>query len=508
MAFPKFFRDPIFLSISSGVLLFLAYPPFSFGFAAWFALIPFFASIEQSKSRGEAFFFGYLAGLIFFFEGIQWLHYVTSVGALLLMAFEALFIGWFGLLIYEGRQVKNTFLSLIWVSSAWVFTEFLRVKVPVLGFGWNLLGNSQSDYGIILQSANTLGAYGLSFILIFANACFYNLFSRQHKSKKSTAIFLGLLVCAVFSHGIYHLRQAGEKKGEIRISVIQGNIPQSVKWEVIARDRILEIYSSLTELASYDQPSLILWPEAAFPGYFNRDRDAQKIKDLIAKLEIPVLVGAPHAGEGDSAFNSAYLVGPDGEVKQRYDKQNLVPFGEYVPLSWALGWLKPYAYSLGVSDFSAGHEMTVFEILNKEFLFSSLICFEDTFPELSRQFVNRGAEFLTVITNDAWFGETGAAAQHLQASIFRAVENGVPVVRAANTGISAFISNRGKVLGRVEDKNHKALFVAGQKTMALPVENKETFFRKGGWLFPYFISGLFVIMFFLNNIGARGEGKE
>jgi apolipoprotein N-acyltransferase len=355
--------------------------------------------------------------------------------------------------------------------------------------------------------------------MMVVNVCFYEICKAI--SARATSVvkeniktiayplsLIAIIFLLVLAHGLYHQDRAGEHRGDFRISVVQGNIPQAVKWEAMARSQIIEIYSKLTELAAFDEPSLIIWPEAAFPGYFNRDFDAQTIQELIRKIEIPVLVGAPSWEEGDSplrsqssataqqgkAYNSAFLVGPDGEVKQRYDKQNLVPFGEYVPMQWALGWLAPYAYSMGVSDFSAGHEQTVFNILNHEVSFSVLICFEDTFPELARQFVNGGAEFLAVITNDAWFGRSGAPAQHLQASIFRAIENGVPVVRAANTGISAFISNRGEVLDQIKDAKGESLFVTGHKTAALPVDVKPTLHNKAGWLFPYVASACFVIM--------------
>ena len=508
--------SPVFSALLSGVLLFLSYPPFSLGFLAWFAFIPFFMALSQASSLGGAFLTGFGTGFVFFFVSIQWFIYVTPLGWVLAAGFEALFIGLFAACVYETRTDRHFLLRLFLIGAAWTAAEFLRAKFPILGFGWNLLGDSQAFSETIVQTANVFGVYGLGFVVMAVNGCLYEIIDRRlgardQKPKKKRSRVTGplsvviIIFVLLISHGIYHKKHGGKHSGDFKISVIQGNIPQSVKWEVMARDKIIEIYSKLTQLASFDGPSLIIWPEAAYPGYFNRDTDAAIVKNLVKQLEVPVLVGAPHLENDDVAYNSAYLVGSDGEIKKRYDKQILVPFGEYVPLKTFLGGLTKFAYSLGVSDFTAGREKIVFDILNHEISFSVLICFEDTFPELAREFVDRGAQFLTVITNDAWFGNSGAAAQHLQASILRAVENGVPVVRAANTGISGFISNRGKVLGRVTEKG-RDIFVAGRETAALPIDKKETLYRAGGWIFPYVVSGLFVII--LANVKTRDRKRQ
>lgn len=502
-----------FYAALSGVLLFLAYPPFYLGFLAWVALIPLLYAVPRASSRGNAFVLGLIAGFVFFAISLEWFRYVTGIGWMLAAGVEALFMGLFSLIVFEitKRRMKNkplrlTFLEVIQIGLAWVTVEFLRAKWPILGFAWNLLGDSQAYSLTAAQSANVFGVYGLSFAIVITNCFLTALLHPPAKTSKKKVPFLTSLagnpltyLAALFiliaSHGYYHRRWAGEKTGDLRISLIQGNIPQSVKWEIIAREKILEIYSTLTELAGYDDPSLILWPEAAFPGYFDRDLAAEDIKALVKKLGVPTLVGTTLLESEEIAYNSAVLVGPDGVQKGRYDKLHLVPFGEYLPMQWAFPWFTPYAESLGISNFTAGREKTVFHILNEDMAFSTLICFEDTFPELARDFVTRGAQFLAVITNDAWFGKSGAAAQHVQASVMRAVENGVPVVRSANTGISAFISNRGEILGQVQDAKGETLFVTGRKTMALPIEKKPTLFRRGGWIFPYAASALFLIMF-------------
>lgn len=502
----------MFFSILSAILLALAYPPFNLSYLAWIAFVPLLTALSKAESRGDAFFKSFAAGFVFFLISISWLTQVTGIGYVLAAAFEALFWGLFGMLVFS--RVKNIF----WIALVWTVTEIFRSWIPVFGFPWNLLAYTQSYNHLILQSANTLGVYGLGFVIMLVNACIWKLGARskgQGAKRKQKPLLLdpspltlSAILVLIFSHGWYHQSHRGQHIGDWRISVIQGNIPQSVKWQLVAREKINEIYSNLTELAGRDKPDFIIWPEAAFPGYFDHDPDARPVKELVRRLQVPLLVGSVTAKEDDRAYNSALLVGTDGEIKAQYDKQILVPFGEYVPFQWLLRGLNAFAETLGVSHFSAGKEKKVFDLLNGEARFSVLICFEDIFPALARDFVQRGAQFLVVITNDAWFGRFGAAQQHLQASIFRAVENGVPVVRAANTGISAFINNTGQVLAQVEDQKGDPLFVTGHKTLTLEVYDKKTLYRSAGWTFPYLALIVFGIMFFKMGQGSRGRGHD
>ncbi|OGX11848.1 MAG: apolipoprotein N-acyltransferase [Omnitrophica bacterium RIFOXYB12_FULL_50_7] len=262
----------------------------------------------------------------------------------------------------------------------------------------------------------------------------------------------------------------------------------------MAKEKILEIYEKLTQLAALEQSDLIIWPEAAFPGYFNRDLQAERISRLAAEIQTPLLVGGLEWESEKESYNSAYFLKKDGASGQRYDKLRLVPFGEYIPLKFIFGGLTPVADALGISDFNAGTEAVVFRWSRVEWPFGVLICFEDVFSDLARDLADRDAKFLVVITNDAWFGKTGAPFQHLQASIFRAVENGVAVVRSANTGVSGFISHRGRVLATVKDGGGEETFVMGQKTLDLPLVAERTLYRRGGFLFPYFATACFLIL--------------
>lgn len=492
------------LAVASGILLCFSFPKFGFAFLAWTALAPFFIALKQARDSGEALTLGLILAAVFFGGSLSWLRYVSVFGWFFVVFLESCFLLVFAIASREIFRTKNKPLQLIGVPAAWVFTEFLRSEIPVFGFGWNLIGYSQQPYVPVIQIAALFGAYGLGFLIVAANVAVAGILEafcsvlREADSaihKRITGYFFSLIVIlsGLLGYGFYRLSggQPFVQKGELRIALIQGNIPQSVKWEPLAKDKILEIYEQLTRLAAFESPHMILWPEAAFPGYFNRDYDAQQVLALVRSLSIPLVLGAPHYEDSRTAFNSAYLMDPGGAIKARYDKLRLVPFGEYVPIKPLLGWLEPMAYSLGVSDFSAGKDSVVFHLQNGEISFGTIICFEDIFPAIAREFSRKGTDFLAVLTNDAWFGPTGAPYQHLQASVFRAVENGIPVVRAANTGVSAFISSRGEVLGRVEHKG-KATFVMGHKTLGIRLDGVETFYQKGGWRFPYVVSAFFL----------------
>ena len=516
----------ILSSLLSGLLLTLSYPNPGIGVLGWVALVPLIMAVFACEKRSQALRCGAITGLSFFGTSLLWMHYVHFLAWFFLIPIEAFFVMLFALLVFEGRAISSALIRHLWIALAWTATEWLRAEIPIFGMGWNLLAYTQSEYLPVIQFANLFGAFGLGFVMALVNALAFQIVSEcgfrlgQGKWKLvmfkmlpfsvvRPILFCGLAILTIIpAILIYGSVQTGSQEPsgrQLRFSVIQPNIPQAVKWDPRAKDEIIRILQKLTELASYDQPDLMVWPEASFPGYVNRDPDAVLVRSLVRRLDVPLLLGAPHLRDDHEAYNSSYLMATDGNFIKRYDKQYLVPFGEYVPLQPVLGFLNPIAKSLGISDFLSGTEATVFRLPGSGFPFSALICFEDTFLNVSRRFVKNGAALLVVMTNDAWFGASAAPFQHLQPSIFRAVENGVPLIRSANTGISAFISKEGRLLGQVRDAAGSPIFVPGYQTMALDVEPKPTFFKRGGWMFPYVATGIFLILFLLVKTRFRGQ---
>jgi apolipoprotein N-acyltransferase len=196
-----------------------------------------------------------------------------------------------------------------------------------------------------------------------------------------------------------------------------------------------------------ERPALIVWPETAVPFILRREPElSPRVGRYVAETGVPMLIGSPDAGADGRLYNTAFLVGTDGGILGRYDKRHLVPFGEYVPLQRVFFFLDKLV--TGIGDFGRGRKATVFGGAGPAF--SVMICYEVIFPAEVREFVRAGATYLVNITNDAWFGRSGAPTQHLAMAVMRAVENGSYLVRAANTGISAIIAPTGEILARTE----------------------------------------------------------
>jgi len=480
-------RQEILLCILSALLLILSFPQFNLEFLAWFAFVPLFLGLEN-KSKGRAFLFSYLTGIIFWLGIIYWLAHVTLAGLIALVLYLALYFGIFGFLISTYR-VSGIFL--FFIPAGWVILEYLRSHL-FTGFPWALLGYSQYLNLPVIQIADITGVWGVSFLVMMINAAIYSVISRKLsvvsiKEKYLLPIFILLITLSYGYFKIYHLPLTTCHL-PLKISVIQGNIPQELKWRPESNDYIIEKYLDISFGAVKDNPDLIIWPEAALPVVLEEEPSYyEKLKDFIKEARRPLLLGAVTKRD-NFYYNSALLLSREASLLSRYDKLHLVPFGEYIPLRKILGFLETVA---PIGDFNSGKEYTIFKIPDN---FAVLICFEDLFPEISREFVKKGANFLVNITNDAWFKKTSSPYQHLQASVFRAVENRVAVVRAANTGVSGFIAPTGKIISLVGDKSGENIFISGYQTegICLP-QAGSTFYNRSGDIFILFSCLLFIL---------------
>ncbi|MBI4340886.1 MAG: apolipoprotein N-acyltransferase [Candidatus Omnitrophica bacterium] len=426
--------------------------------------------------------------------------------------------------------------SLLLVPSAWVALEFARSHL-LSGLGWNLLAYSQTPWLPVIQLADITGAWGISFLIVLVNVGLAEAIqvlvagpaaerslgepslspprsngvsgppSRERlRVTRHPQVFSMLAIpvaglLAALGYGTWRMQRVTKKSHSARVAVVQGNIPQEKKWDEAFAETILQRYEALTRKAAAAQPDLIVWPETSVPGYFDIEEDlTQRILSLAREVKRPLLVGSPvptWTAEGFRFVNRAVLLGADGAILQQYDKLHLVPYGEFIPGDRWLPWLRKLLPPTG--DFVPGKEYTVFETRDPRpatrdpslesrvsspthtFHFSVLICFEDVFPELAREFVRRGARTLLVITNDAWFGPTAAAYQHTQASIFRAVELRVPVIRAANTGWSGCIDALGRPIAAVREGSRE-LFVEATAACDVPLANVPGPYRDfGDW---------------------------
>lgn len=492
-------RKRVLLAALSGILLVLTFPDFNFEWLAWVALVPLFFAIDGQSPR-RAFFLSYLSGVAFFLGTLYWLIHVTLPGMIVVALYLALYFGAFGAAASVFSRMTTSFFSLAAIPAAWVVIEWARAHL-LTGFGWALLGHSQSFTPVVIQIADITGAYGVSFLIVLVNAALFITIKDWRAGRRGTgAIAVALLfVFIALAYGIVRTKNVFTGR-TFRVAVVQGNIPQERKWDAAYREEILRTYGELTKEAAAGGADLIVWPETAVPGFLESDKDIfDRVTGLARDAGTPILLGTVREDAGGDYYNSACLISADGKIDQVYDKVHLVPFGEYIPFKKALAFVEKFA-PVPIGDCSAGRELTVFTMfvrkgggasvsagggvnwkLLKKVKFACLVCFEDIFPDLAREFVKRGAGFLVVITNDAWYKRSGAQSQHAQNSIFRAVENRVNVVRAANTGLSCFIDQQGRVHDPVAAGGD--MYVSGFRARDIVLNRARTWYTLYGDVF-------------------------
>ncbi|MFA6384182.1 MAG: apolipoprotein N-acyltransferase [Candidatus Omnitrophota bacterium] len=461
-------RKSLILSCLSSVLLAVSFPPCNFEFLAWAAFVPLFFALEKTSGI-QAFALSLISGAVFWLGTLYWLAHVTAAGMLVLVLYLAFYWGIFGFVI-SRRGLPCRCPAVFFIPAVWVLLEYIR-SYCFTGFPWALLAYSQSHTLAAIQVADITGAWGVSFLVMMANAAIYVLWKHVQcgpSIRKGPVVAAGCILLCVYLYGVVRLHPGacnpGAGSNHVKVSVIQGNIPQELKWDQYSRENIMLRYISLSREAAGDGPDLIVWPEAAVPAILDRGSAyGGYLREFVNSSRVSLLTGAVTSRQAQY-YNSAVLLQPDAGVAI-YDKIHLVPFGEYIPLRPVLGFLETIA---PIGEIRRGSEYRVFQLGAPGRMprpaFSTLICFEDAFPEISRRFVNAGARFLVTVTNDAWYQRTSAPYQHFQASVFRAVENRVWMARSANTGVSGFIRPDGVIEGLVSGPEGKTIFVPGYST--------------------------------------------
>ena len=490
---------PFILSACSGVLLTLTFPECNLEVLAWLAWIPLFYSMEECSPQRAALL-GFLTGMVFYNSGLSWinntlmnyggLHWILSFGTLgLLSTYLSFYIALF---CYLLRRVcsNNRIHFFLFAPVLWVSLEYLRSTHSKYGFSWLGLGYSQFQNLPVIQPAEWAGVYGVSWIILFFNSGIYlswKCWREQNNNELelktgwrilSVTLFISALWLVYGSQRLAHFSKSPNE--EIRIGLVQGNVEQFMKWNPVYQNLVINKYRNLTLKAAVEKPDLIIWPETATPFYFEESStETELIRNLARKIQTPLLFGSPYRkkiNDDKIYFNSAYLLSESGETISRYDKIHLVPFGEFVPFRKILFFIEKLVVMIG--DFGRGTKATIMETAGNKAGVS--ICYEIIFPDLIRQAVKNGANFLVNITNDAWFGKSAASYQHMSMGALRAVENRVPIVRAANTGISGTIEATGKLKDKTE------LFVEGFRiTQISPKTSNTTFYSLNGDVFSW-----------------------
>lgn len=522
-------------AILSAILLILAYPPFSFSYLAWIALIPILL-VPVPATRWRRFLLGYLFGYAYSVVNLYWLNTIGFAAGIFLAFYTALWPALWYFLSMELLKIKETDIPIklvqhltiprqwLWIfasASIWVLTEYTRSYL-FTGFSWNQLGISQWNRPSMLILSALCGVYGLSFILAITNINLALLIcpnfniqcSRTRLQRRAQFLPTALLLVAVAFFSRQQMNQLFETYSptqSLKILGVQGNIPQcrnaSDEEFYFARDT----YISLTRQALNEQETdLVVWPESAVPSSIYYSEVWNHLYPLFKLQPCQWLIGSidfrMKTGNDYECFNSAMQFNHLGQKINSYDKIHIVPFGEFVPFSQYLPFLENI-FGMGRS-LTPGNVYTIFDLPNGA-KGGVNICYEDAYPEISRRFTLNGANLLLTLTNDAWYAESAGPEQHYVHAIFRAVENRRPLFRSGNNSDTCLIMPNGQTVQRIIDPYTESRFHRSYDFFEVPVmENPPlTFYtRYGDW--PMLIALLLALIAFSDYTYAVVHSKK
>ena len=537
---------PWLAAISSGLLCTGCFPPFNQAWLCWFALTPLISAVWFSGKNSNHrwlrnLLLGYVTGIVFFTLTFSWL---GSLGVLfenswlrglsLVLSFylgiHFAFWSWFCGLIRPSTAASKAFggrannshvdkwsamlararepmvaaLSSPWqrsannlwlaflLASAWVAHEWIRGWL-FGGFGWNGLGVALHANWPIIQVAEFTGVTGLSFVIAFANVIAVTtplrlfLEARTHQMRPHWDLnFTMLGIVGLLLFGWHATRNPSQTK-PLRVAAVQANVLQNQKFDPQFTREIFDQFARLSAIAlrANPAPDLLVWPESSMPDPV-RDENTESyrfVMDFSRSTKTDLLLGTIDVEDGHD-YNAALLVSDAGQRMQIYRKLHLVPFGEYIPLRQSFPLFAAVAGKWVPGDFAVGKDYTLFRLTNGDVQVAPLICFEDTIGDLTRRFVLRGANLLANVTNDGWFLHSAGSEQHLANAVFRCVETRRPMVRAANTGVTCFANEFGRVTQILRDENGST-FTEGVLTgdVDIPIARELTFYSQHGELF-------------------------
>ena len=476
----------------TAVLFKLSYPKSSHSLLAWLALAPFIAGVVRLRGFWTTILFSWFTGTLVY-AGLYYWIYITclegggmstalAVGAWLgLSALMAVFFAVF------GGSLKSFFpllAALGWASLEWTH-EMLATYV--LGFPWFSLGYSQWNLPQIIQIVSYTGSIGLSALIAWSGCCVGYAFAVSSLKKGILyLLFAAGLFLSIYGYGSWALSQQQPRALlRLRAAVMQPNIDQYKKWSAEFEQEILDTLAAMGAEQADKNVMLMIWPESVTPGPVQEEPYYSVIKGIADVTGAWQLVGSNRTMDGKNLV-SAFLFSPDDGALTFYDKTHLVPFGEFIPFEESVRKLLPQVQVLGeLGAFSSGKwEQPLLQV--SQVPFGTTICYESVFSTRWHNQAKRGAKFFVNITNDAWFFDTDAPYQHLAVSVLRAAELGRPVLRAANTGISAVISARGEILSRAELNTRGVL----QADVPLPLGDKHTFYDEWGAWFAWICAAI------------------
>ncbi len=536
------------MAAGAGLLLAASFPKLGVAGLGWIApgLI---LLCGLGLAPGERFRVGYVAGLAHYLVSLYWLLYIPYrwhgiplapiTGWLALSAFMALYLGGWVWLVggwlqperaadapvgagpwqllarqtWARRAVLALFAAAVWVAMEMVIARFLS------GFPWNLLGCSQFRLIPLLQIASVTGVYGVSFLMVWTSVCLAAALARVLHSPRARPGFAvelvlpALVLALVFGFG-FRGSLRPDAGPTLRMVLIQPSIPQTLIWDPANDEVRFRELLGLSRQAATNGARLVIWPEAAVPKLLRYDQETfDAITGFAQSNQLWMIIGAddaeprgakdPRTGRQQADyFNSSFLIGPGGRPAATYKKRALVIFGEYVPLARWLSFLKFFTPIEG--GFTPGEKPVHFRMTDPEVQCSVLICFEDIFPHLAREYVTEDTDFLVNLTNNGWFGEGAAQWQHAAAAVFRAVENGRSLVRCSNNGLTCWVDRHGRLREIFADAQG-SVYGQGAMVLDLPFHDRvpgQTFYNRHGDLFGWGCVGLTLLVLVVRRRGT------
>ena len=536
----------LFLQIlASGILYGISFPPLNLSILIFFSFVILLEIIYKSESFKNVFFRSYFVFLTSGLAGVSWiaLSGLTEgadpflvIGGIVILLIYPLFFVIPSVLFYfikNNFKRKSITLSLLVFPFLWTGFEYLS-SLGQISFPWLFAGNSQTVHLQKIQYAEFTGVFGVSFWICLISVCIYflylNLRAKIQENKSLKTFLISVIILIIyFLPDFYNYVSTSEKKfaenssgGKVKIGIIQPDVNPWKKWGGKQAD-LINSYADDIKILHSENPDvrMVILPETAFPYYFRENIFESKyriIKDLCDSLKLPVLAGTPDlqkyknqseapvdakimksTGEKYDTYNSAFLFEPGKEKDdfQKHYKIKLVAGSERMPYQEIMPFTKNLIeWGVGLGSWQIGNDTNLF-ILDGKYKFNTAICYESVYPEFFAEFVNKGADFSVIITNDGWWGKLAGTYQHNQFAVLRAVENRIWIARCANTGISDFIDPYGNMFDKTEI-NQKTHIVR-----EIGLKSGKTFYTEHGDVFSKIclITALLVfsISFFVNN---------
>ncbi len=502
----------VLLCVVSGSMVFLATADFDIWPLVYFSFVPMLLVIGRESPR-RAFFWGWLMGTVVHGGGFYWIitllmrfGHIPWLPAflifLLLVAYQGVH---FGVFAYLLRRIRIRAPHLPMTLLVPVLMTALELLMPFIFPCY--LAISQAWLIPVIQIADITGPLGVTFLLMMVNGMVFDLLEARRGGRPwpvRPLVSGAVVVVLVLSYGAFRMSQFDRRWSEgpkVKVGLVQGNVGIIQKGKAGLASQHLKMHHEVSQQLIKQGAELVVWPESSYPYAFERsmERDwpAGHPFRVMNGIDVPVFLGVGTYGRGEPyPYNSAYMMEPDGRITGRFDKNYLLIFGEYIPFYEQIPSFKKWFPA--ASHFSHGTEVTTFPF--QKYRLGPLICYEDIIPSFTRRLAPLKPHLLVNITNDAWFGSTSEPYEHMALSVFRAVELRTGMVRAVNTGVSAFIDASGRVYN--QSKSYDPVITPGVPSLGLidqvtMMEGGHTVYAKVGDLFAYLnLAGLLFLVFF------------